>query len=44
MEAFIAIGVGFLLMAWAWSNGKREGSKKGYHVGRQHERKHGGKS
>ena len=39
MEAAILIGLGVLLCGWAFANGKREGSRKGYHVGRQHEKK-----
>jgi hypothetical protein len=39
METAILIGVGVLLCGWAWSGGKREGSKKGYHAGRQQEKR-----
>lgn len=41
MDAAILIGIGAILAGWAWKAGKREGSKKAYHVGRQHERRQG---
>jgi hypothetical protein len=39
METLIAIAVLGGVVYWAFKTGKREGSQKGYHVGRQHERK-----
>jgi hypothetical protein len=39
MEALIVIAVLLVLAYWAFRAGKREGSTKGYRVGRQHERR-----
>jgi len=39
MEALIVIAVLLVLACWAFRAGKREGSAKGYRVGRQHGRR-----
>ena len=39
MEIIILIVVGVIACWWLFALGKRIGSKKGYHVGRQHRRK-----
>jgi hypothetical protein len=39
MDAAILIGLGVLLCGWAFTTGKREGSRKGYHAGRQQEKR-----
>jgi hypothetical protein len=36
METTVLLGIGALLCGWAFKAGKRQGSKKGYHVGRKH--------
>ena len=38
MEILILSGI-VCLAAWAYSRGKRTGSKKAYHVGRRHGRR-----
>lgn len=35
METATLIGLGALLVGWAFNAGKRQGSKKGYSVGRK---------
>src|SRR2546423_442528 len=35
MEAAILVGIGLLLCGWAFAAGKREGSRKAFHVGRE---------
>ena len=35
METAVLIGLGVLACGWAFNAGKREGSKKGYFVGRK---------
>ena len=39
MEWLILLGILGCLCSWAYRSGKREGSRKGYHVGRQHGRR-----
>ncbi len=39
MEGLVVIAILAGLAYWAFRAGKSEGSRKGYHVGRQHERK-----
>lgn len=39
MEALVLIAILCGLAYWAFRAGKTVGSKKGYHVGRRHERK-----
>ena len=39
MELVILITVVWLVATWCYSNGKRDGSRKGYGVGRSHERR-----
>ena len=39
MESLIAIAILSVLAYWAFKTGKHEGSKKGYGVGRRHERR-----
>lgn len=36
METAILIGVGVLVCGWAFTAGKREGSRKAFHAGREH--------
>lgn len=38
MGSIIAAAMALVLGALAFRSGKREGSKKGYHVGRKHEK------
>lgn len=42
LETAILVGLGVLITGWAWTTGKREGSRKGYHAGRQDQRRSGG--
>ena len=35
MEAAIAVGIGLLVCGWAFTAGKRDGSRKAFHAGRQ---------
>ena len=39
MEILIIIGVGAWIYSAIYSSGKREGSRKGYGVGRSHQRR-----
>ena len=38
MEGLLVIGILIAFVYWAFKAGKREGSVKGYNVGRRHER------
>src|SRR4051794_24080202 len=39
MEAVILLGVGLLVCGWAFNAGKREGSRKAFHAGREHSKR-----
>jgi hypothetical protein len=43
MEAALVIGLGVLLCGWAFTAGKREGSRKAFHAGRQYAKRWWGK-
>lgn len=39
METALFVGLGLLLCGWAFTAGKREGSRKAFHAGREHARR-----
>lgn len=39
MEAALLIGMGVIVCGWAFAAGKREGSRKAFHAGREHARR-----